>query len=256
VFRRHITQNLFMAFGALLFLHHAATAPTRSRKWVWAVLSALAAVNVLFLVQGRTGYLVLAGLILLVLVRRFRWKGVAAGLAVVVVSFASAYALSNSFHTRVELAISQAAAWRSDEAADSPIGVRLEFYRNTAQIIRAHPWLGVGTGGFEAAYDEHIRGTGMTSTRNPHNLYLLVTAQFGAIGLAALLLLLIQQWRCAALLTAPGHDLLARGVVLVFVLGGMFNSLIIDHAEGLFFAWMSGLLFSGLGRAQPRVLSP
>jgi O-antigen ligase len=250
VFRRHITQNLFMAFGALLLLYHAANARDHRVRWMWVALSGLAAVNVLFLVQGRTGYLVLAGLVLFVLIRRLHWKGVAAGAAVVAVSFASAYALSNSFHSRVELAISEAAAWRADQAADSPIGVRLEFYRNTAQIIREHPLLGVGTGGFEAAYDEQIRGTAMTRTRNPHNLYLLVTVQFGVIGLAALLLLLIRQWRCAALLTAPGHGLLARGVVLVFVLGGIFNSLIIDHAEGLFFAWMSGLLFSGLSRAQ------
>jgi O-antigen ligase len=248
VFKRHITQSLFVAFGALLFLYHARAARSDLTRWIWVALSALAAVNVVFLVQGRTGYLVLAGLALLMLYDRLRWKGIMAGLALVAVSFVTAYALSSSFHTRIELAISQAAGWRPDVAADSSIGARLEFYRNTAEIIREHPVLGVGTGGFEVAYDEHIRGTNMTRTRNPHNLYLLVTVQFGAIGLAALLFLFAQQWRYAARLTSLGHGLLARGVLLAFVLAGFVNSLIIDHAEGLFFTWLSGLLFSELTR--------
>jgi O-antigen ligase len=246
VFKRHITQNLFVAFGALLFLRHARTASTVSARSAWVAASVLAAVNVLFLVQGRTGYLVLAGVVLLVMFERLRWKGAVAGMGLVAVSFASAYTLSSSFHDRVVAGVSEAAAWRAEVAADSPIGVRLEFYRNTAQIIREHPLLGVGTRGFVAAYDERIQGTAMVKTRNPHNLYLLVTAQFGVIGLAALLLLFVRQWRSAARLTGPGHALLARGLVVAFTLAGLFNSLIIDHAEGLFFTWMSGLLFSGL----------
>jgi O-antigen ligase len=208
-------------------------------------------VNVLYLVQGRTGYLVLAGLAVLVLFERLRWKGIVVGIGLVAVSFASAFALSRSFHDRVVVGISEAAAWRAEGAANSPIGVRLEFYRLTAQIIREHPLLGVGTRGFVTAYDARIEGTGMVQTRNPHNLYLLVTAQFGVIGLAILLFLLAQQWRCARRLVHPGHALLARGLVVAFMLAGLFNSLIIDHSEGLFFTWMSGLLFSGLANAAP-----
>jgi hypothetical protein len=34
--------------------------------------------------------------------------------------------------------------------------------------------------------------------------------------------------------------------VLTLALGGLFNSMIIDHTESLFFAWMSGVLFAGL----------
>jgi O-antigen ligase len=251
VFKRHITQNLFMAFGALLFLHYARATHSGSARSVWAAASVLAAANVLFLVQGRTGYLALAGVALLVLFERYRWKGIVAGVGLVAATFASAYTLSSSFHDRVTAGISEAAAWRAEVAADSPIGVRLEFYRNTAHIIREHPLLGVGTRGFAVAYDEQIQGTNMVRTRNPHNLYLLVTAQFGAIGLAALLLLFARQWRWAARLTAPGHTLLARGLVVAFMLAGLFNSLIIDHAEGLFFTWMSGLLFSGLADPAP-----
>jgi uncharacterized membrane protein YccC len=38
---------------------------------------------------------------------------------------------------------------------------------------------------------------------------------------------------------------LARGVVLTVAVGSLFNSLLIDHTEGLFFAWASGLFYAG-----------
>jgi hypothetical protein len=33
--------------------------------------------------------------------------------------------------------------------------------------------------------------------------------------------------------------------------GCLFVSLLLDHAEGLFYAWLSGLLFAGLPHHQP-----
>ena len=81
------------------------------------------------------------------------------------------------------------------------------------------------------------------ATVNPHNEYLLLTVQTGVIGLACLLFLFFRQWRSAVLLETPQDRHLARGLVLTFVIGCLFNSLLIDHTEGLLFAWMSGLVF-------------
>ena len=59
VFKLHLTHNLLMAFAAFLFAELALAARTpRGRALLWLV-SLLAAVNVLFVVQGRTGYIVL-----------------------------------------------------------------------------------------------------------------------------------------------------------------------------------------------------
>jgi hypothetical protein len=60
-----------------------------------------------------------------------------------------------------------------------------------------------------------------------------------------LIYLFYAEWRLAALL-APLYRDLARGLVLMMVIGCMFNSLLLDHTEGLWFAWASGLLFAGL----------
>ena len=105
---------------------------------------------------------------------------------------------------------------------------------------------GVGTGGFPHAYAQRIQGTAMQPTYNPHNQYLLVTAQLGIVGLGLLLFLLLQQWRCASRLPSELDRTLARGLELTYIVTGLFSSPLIDHAESLLFAWLSGLLFAAL----------
>ena len=251
VFKHHITQNILMAFGCLLFAQLASTAKSRRLRWFWAILAGLAAFDVLFLVQGRTGYIVLAALVGLVLLERFRWKGLAAAVVIVALGFASAYEFSDSFRSRISRVESEAEQWQPDVGANTSVGIRLEFYRNTLSIIERHPVLGVGTGGFREAYAQRVQGTAMTPTYNPHNQYLLVTAQLGLAGLALLLFIFVQQWRCASRLPEQTYRTLARGLVLTFVIASLFSSPLIDHAESVFFAWLSGLLFAALPPRAP-----
>ena len=91
----------------------------------------------------------------------------------------------------------------------------------------------------------------MVATQNPHNEYLLITAQIGLLGLTLLLWLFIVQWRSAQQLPMPMETGLARGLVLTIAIGCLFNSLLLDHSEGLFYAWLSGLLYSGLEYGSP-----
>ena len=254
VFKHHITQNIFMAFGCLLFAELARTANSRKAWWLWTLLAGLAAFDVLFLVQGRTGYLVLAALVGLVLFERLRWKGVAAAVVIVCLAFAAAYEFSDSFRSRVSRVESEAEQWQPDVGTNTSVGIRLEFYRNTLGIIERHPLLGVGTGGFRDAYAQRVEGTAMQPTYNPHNQYLLVTAQLGVAGLALLLLIFVQQWRCASRLPEQTCRTLARGLVLTFVIACMFSSPLIDHSESVFFAWLSGLLFAALPMPAPEQL--
>ena len=125
----------------------------------------------------------------------------------------------------------------------------MNYYKTTAAIIRDHPVIGVGTGGFVIAYREKIRGTDLSEANNPHNQYLLTTAQLGAVGLAALLAMFAVMWWQAERLDAPAR-VAARGLVLTIAVGCLLNSFLIDHTEGLLFAWMAGVLFAAPRRAQ------
>lgn len=251
VFKGQITHNYFMALAAFLFAVWALGAATPARRALLWAGALLAAANVLFMVQGRTGYVVLAALIALLFFERLRWKGAVAAAALLGALFAGAYAFSDSFKSRVDLAVQEAAAWKPEEAQSSSIGWRLEFLNHSLAILAKHPLLGVGTGGFRHAYAEEVAGTEKERAHNPHNEYLMIGVQLGLPGIALLVLLFGTQLRLAARLPCATDRILARGVVLAMAVGCLFNSFLLDHAEGLFYAWASGILFSGLGQRPP-----
>lgn len=247
VFKFRITHNYLMAYGALVLAGLALTSPAGSRlRPVWGVLAVLAAGNVLLMVEGVTGQLVLGltGLWLALSLLPPRRRLLA--LLAAPVAAAALLVVPGPITERAQTFRQELAQWQPGVGQrDSSAGLRLEFFQNTAAIIAAHPLLGVGTGGFPAAYARQVAGTDMLPTVNPHNEYLMIAAQTGGAGLAVLLALFIGQWLLATRLPSPMETALARGLVIAMATGCLFNSFLLDHAEGLFYAWMSGLLFAG-----------
>lgn len=273
IFLSPITQNSLMAFAvflALLKLRDSVPLHQERQKGerlvayllraygartAWGIFALLGVVNVLFMVKGRTGYVILlvllAWFVLSTLKRNMQRRGKTLGwrhLGVVILMMAAliaaAYHLSPRLHDRVGLVVSEYQAWQPNHGKDTSTGQRLDFYYNTLQIVQRQPLFGVGTGGFPEAFSLQTQGTEVMKTRNPHNEYLMITVQTGVIGLAFLLYLFYTQWRCAPLLAAPFEQDAARGLVLAYVVNCLFNSPLMDHSDGLCFAFMTAVLFA------------
>ncbi len=86
------------------------------------------------------------------------------------------------------------------------IGRRLDWYENTLKIIRDYPAAGSGDGRLSQGLQRPgcAVSTGI-ATRNPHNQYLLTTAELGVVGLAALLLFFYCHARASARLPDPAE---------------------------------------------------
>ena len=249
IFKLHITHNLLMAFTAFVCAVQARYAATSRQRAIWVMLALLAAFNVLLMVQGRTGYLVLMVLLIYMGIAWLRWKGLAIALATIGLLAALAYALPLGYlHQRSALAFHEFDTSQPNEAASesSSIGQRMEFYRNTLEIVLQRPLLGAGTGGFKHAYAEHVQGSAQLATLNPHNEYLMVASQLGLVGLVLLMGLFAIQLRTATHLPSIRERMLAQGMVLSIITASAVTSTLIDYTEGWFYAWMSGLLFAGL----------
>jgi O-antigen ligase len=246
VFKEHLTHNILMAFAVFLFAWLALNAVSVQARLAWAILATLAFINVTIMVHGATGYLVLGSLLLLLGYRRFGWRGLGAALLGTIALAVALMAMTNPFQERVNKIALELKEWRMDQPAQTSTGWRLEFYRNTIAIIAEHPLVGVGTGGFPSAYAEKVKGTGQVATQNPHNEFLLISAELGLAGLVILLWLFSRQWRLAGRLDTPLDSELARGLIVTIVIGCMLNSLLLDHTEGLFYAWLTGVLYGGL----------
>lgn len=245
VFKLHITQNVFMAFFAYALALKARQAEESKWRLLFGAVALLAAYNVLFMVGGRTGYVVLAALLVYLCFSWLRWKGLLlAALAGSTIAGAGYFA-SDTLRQRVDLVMHETTVWQPGHGATSSSGLRMDYWHTSLRIIREHPLLGVGTGGFEKAYAEKIQGTQIKPSNNPHNQYLLITVQLGLVGLVLLLYLFFQYWRSAVWLSTVFEQDMARGVLLTIMAGSLLNSLLLDHAEAMFFAWMSGVLFAG-----------
>jgi len=258
IFRSSITQNMLMAYAAYLLVLQARNACSNKDKWLLIGLAVMASGDLLFMVGGRTGYLVLLALLVylasITLARRLRamgrnigWReGAGVGLLALVLVFC-VYQVSPRLHERMDKMVMEFQAWQPNTHNETSTGLRLEFYYNSFALIKQHPLQGVGTGGFHAAYAQQVQGKDVILTGNPHNEYLLVTVQLGVAGLALLLYLFYAQWRHAAELPSTFEQDAARGLVLTIAITSLFNSPLLDHTEGLFFAFTSALLFANLG---------
>jgi O-antigen ligase len=236
VFRRnHITHGFLMAWLAIA---GAIIAATTSRSWLRAaavLVIVLALVNGLAMTYARTGYLIFAALLLWLLAKRFGAKGMIAALAIIVATATVSYVAVPSVQNRVDQTFSETQHFAQGDLLSST-GIRLHYYRRGVQIFRDHPWIGAGTGSWPIEYERrsandplplrHISGMG-----NPHSEYLLTAVQWGALGLLLHLAALIGLLRAAARLPTR-RAWLARGTVVAFAVGSLFNSFFWDATEG------------------------
>ena len=246
-----ITHGLIMS---LLAYGCAVLAMQRSgwQRWALALVALLAAANVWFAVQGRTGYVVLAALILWFAYSRWSWKGFAAAVAGLAMLLGAAYQWAPVFQARLTQAAQEARDYRFQaHPGETSIGSRLHFWKRSAEWLSAHPILGAGTGGWVEAFYAATEGDDAfmhnRDRNHPHNEYLHLAVQLGPLGAALFAAMLVVAFRRARRLQGE-HAALAQGLVLAFAIGSLFNDFLFDTTEGHLWALLGGALFAAAPR--------
>jgi len=250
VFKGRIAHNIFMAFALFLVLERAYL--DHPRRWLWVTVAVLVVANVLFLVNGRTGQVLLPLVFMLFASKRWGWRPALGATAAAVALFAAALAfppVSAALRDSRMLQINQEIeSHHFDGSEQTSSGQRLEFYRNTLALIGEHPLFGWGTGSFEAAYRNYAErhGYALSQVSNPHNEYLLTMQQLGLAGLLMLLFMGWTHWRAARQMDPVDAERL-HALILVIGVGALFNSLLFDAGEGKFYCLLAGVYLSGWG---------
>lgn len=245
VFKLHITHSLLMALAVLLFSLYAVKAWSKRQRIIaicWAIAFFLALVNVLFMVQGRTGYVVLAAFVMLVFGLRAGWRGLLVASLIIFFAGIASYQVSKTMRERVDLGLSELSQWRSHIPSDTSVGMRLEFATNSLELISRRPIVGHGLGSFPAEYSNLVEGTGKVQTQNPHNDFLLLAVQGGVTAVLLYLYLLFRLCMSARLMPSLEERILTPAIAIWIGVGGIFNALLIDHTERLLFTLLVGLL--------------
>jgi O-antigen ligase len=250
-FKNHITLGILLGFSAVAGLLMASYSERTRTRLGWIAAALFAAVPVMFLNQGRTGYLaVLVGLVALLVLRvRLTPLRAVAGLGAIALLFVGLYATSTNFRSRTGDLITEV---RTGQVT-SPNGMRISFLFTGLHAVADRPLTGNGTGSFAELHAPAARaiwgaGTPMGEVRNqPHSEFLLIAVQLGLPGLALYLALLAAFLRPATRVRSPERDLLVL-LWVVYVFCSLFNSLLWDPTEASWFLMLAGTLYAATWR--------
>ena len=236
VFHDYTQQGLVSLILAALAASFARVEPEHGRRIaLWAVAAA-AAINVIFLLQSRTSYLVVAPLLLywvwlLAGARQATWRGIAAGLGILLVG-ATLAAMTPRVQERLLQAQEDVSLYAEKREATS-MGIRLELWKRTLPIIASAPLLGHGLGQWPTEFQAEVKDFSdydLFKMGHPHQEALLILAEQGALGLAIFVALLIGLGRHIARLSSPQHDFFAS-LLLIYITAGLANCLWVVFAH-------------------------
>ena len=256
-FKNRIAHNILLSFAMYLMLVKSLSNKSKM-KWVWLALAGLTFFNIMYLVTGRTGQIIALSLIIFFMFKRLGLKALLffAGLGMILFVF-KAYIPNPLMPERLRDTKDEVVNF--SEKNPTSAGLRFEMYKNTLKLIQKSPLLGYGTGALKQEYAKfsETHDTVLKDIPNPHNQYLLTFFELGLIGFLFLLNVYYQIWRHSndKFFKKNHNNEVIQALLITFMIGSLFNSLLLDATEGKFFCVLVGLLFS-LYKHKERILQP
>lgn len=266
IFSSHIETGYFIAFATYLLAHRALTQRShRYIRWIYILLVIAFSIQLFFINDARTGWIVYFGLALLFFTQHcgqqdplsntpmkisqrifLCFRGISLGIISAIFIALLAYNFSVPFKAKVqEVKLDLQCSFNAEEKT-SPC-LRASFYKFSLYLIKHNAVFGLGTGSFAEAYRQAggIPGWGDHLT-TPHNDYLHILVQFGLLGLIIFLYFYFVQWRMSFSLGEERHT--AQALIFSFMLASSFNSFIYGSVTGHFYVLFSSLFFANYGK--------
>lgn len=245
VFRLHITQNFFMSISCLFWLILAYKNKSHLR-YIYLLLVIFGLYDVLFLVEGRIGYLTifvaLTIWLWLMLNNNQRITLVLATIfAIILIAIVPNKAKNRIIQGANEIHACILNIHNNEintDVCNTSMGARTEFVYMALKKISTSPLVGHGVGSF-TYYDKKANQIHV----NPHNEYLMQTVQSGLIGLTLFLVWVFFMYRASFQLVGQ-EKALYISLITAYMTGNFFNSFILDNAEGFGFIVLAAILLT------------
>jgi O-antigen ligase len=205
--------------------------------------------NLFFVVPGRTGQLIAIALSGLFAMQRLGNKQRLLAAFIVILSLTAYFNFSDKSN-RINEAVTSTQAYLKPvpEQTESSMGLRYTYWKNSLKLIAKKPLVGHGTGSFSKEYRRIVKEDWMAS-KNPHNEFFMIGVQLGLLGLIIYLGFLASQYYYAKKLQNE-NKWFAQGLLLSLIITSIFNSPLMDHNEGHWFATMIALCFASFQSKQ------
>lgn len=231
VFRNYIMTGNMMSFASYLAAYFAITKPTL--RLPYTLLFLLFSFQVLFLSQGRTGYIIYFVMLSLLTVQMLNKKQLLTGMLAIGILGGLVYHLSpkmqDGFH-KIQNNIVQFQQGNKNTS----VGLRLQFQLFAFELFKESPVFGHGTGSFTYYFDQrHPVPAWNRQLREPHNQYWLIAAEYGLFGLLLYFTLLATLiYACFQLKEMKN---IAMALLIPFMIGCFSDTLLFHSGSGYFF---------------------
>lgn len=248
-FLNHTEHNVFLSLvtaGLVTLL--ATQRPKGALAWLGWLMVALAFVDIVIFVRGRTGQIVLVILAMLLFATMLRSKLLKIG---AVLCFLAAVGLAAVYgHSALNLGLQQArhdiSEYKTGQT-DTSVGFRMSALKSTLGLIRdTHPIIGNGTGGFKESYENYYKDHPKIEPpfANPHDDYIFYWAENGIFGMLALIGIYLSMFY-SAIKERGLHGIWLAGLALAWCVPGTANSVMLDHVSGYTFVFLLAALVAG-----------
>lgn len=237
VFRNHIITGHMMAFAAYL----AGSFAVQRVRWrgLYTLLWLIFTYELLFVSQGRTGYVMYFILMTLLIIQEFKaWRRVLLLLGLLHFGMVTLQQSPMMAH-RYQKAKRDIELMQVDRKR-TPLGYRLQFQSFAYTLVKERPLFGHGTGSFTYYFEQRNPIPAWEKcAREPHNQYWLIAAEFGMAGLLLYVGLLVSL--CVASLRLSKLKNIALALLIPFLVGSYTDSLLFYSGCGYFFLTMLAL---------------
>ena len=247
VFSTYLDQSIMFATAAAVFWH--LRSDYLKPSWLSGSFAIAAIINVLLLLDGRTGYAVaLTVLSLSVMWAMPKRMRLITLIVTPIVVLAGLSLGSSHVQGRISKILDESQSYSKQVETDSSSGWRLNAWHRSIQAIAENPWYGHGVGSWAITVkrlqgDSAIKTFGSGNASNPHQEYLLWGVELGLGGIFLFSALLLACLRDAREFPASVKRAL-YSVIAAMAVACLFNSAVYDDLMGDFLCITVGLLMA------------
>lgn len=243
-FMKHLSCNIYLAITiyCLLFFVLFDRALEQKEKFFMIFFMVTMSIN-MFITGGRAGqiaFLILLFFLIATLIKHHLKKAFLI-LLLTIASFTIAYQTSPLFQDRINKAMYEVENFKNDH--NTSVGTRIALALNSIELIKQNIFFGVGTGDLLLEYNKvNERSHYKTPVMHPHNMYLLMSIQFGLLGLFVLLSLFGTKIKIAFELQDEFRNFRFAFIVL-FLVVMLSNSYLYTHHTMVLYMFFSAIFF-------------
>ena len=235
IFQNYIIQGTILSFYSFLCLYLA----TKKNNFIYYILSFLSFINVLFLNDSRTAYIIILCLTLISFYNIITNNKIRICFLLFFISFMFTQYASN-FEKRVGNIASDVKLIENNNYKSS-LGLRLTWAKIGLNNLIESPFFGYGVGSYQVTTEKYLHNSQIMDkqyfvTSNPHNEFISISSQLGLPGLILFLLFILY-------LIKESSGVLSIGVLVLVIISSTFNSAFYDNMLGLFLVIIISLLY-------------